>query len=150
MSTCTNLILRFICRYPMLACRSFPMPNVSTAESRGELLELRRSRRFTLSAPAFFCWMDLDGKMRERPGMTRDVAMAGAFIVADAVPPLHAAVSVDIYCPGSNGRIVELHGEGKVTRVEGSTHTISGFAAEVMFQAKSSDDASVLGPREVQ
>ena len=89
--------------------------------------------------------------MRECPGTTRDVAMAGAFIMADTVPPLYAAVSVDIYCPvGMNGKIVELHGEGKVTRVEGSRQSISGFAAEVMFQPQSPDDGAGLGPREEQ
>src|ERR1700753_1705852 len=116
------------------------MPSLSKAESAGELVELvehRRSRRFRISAPVFFCWMDEEGTLRERSGTTRDVSMVGAFIVADVVPPLGAPVGVDIYLPADvSGRVVELHGEGKVARVEASGETGSGFAAAAMFQTQ--------------
>jgi hypothetical protein len=89
--------------------------------------------------------------MHDRSGTTRDVSMAGAFIVSDGGPHPGAPVGVDIYLPvDTSGKIVELHGEGKVTRVEGFGETSSGFAAEVMFQTRSSSDSAELGPHKAQ
>jgi PilZ domain len=127
------------------------MPSLLTTESAGELLELRRSRRFPLSAPVFFCWVDRDGTLHDHSGTTRDVSMAGAFIVADIAPHLGAPIGVDIYLPVDvSGRVVGLHGEGTVARVDGPGQTGSGFAAEVMFQTRSSGDVDGWGPHEAQ
>jgi hypothetical protein len=77
--------------------------------------------------------------------------MAGVFIEADLVPYLGAPVGVDIYLPVDvSGKSVELHGEGRVARIEGSGQTAAGFVAEVMFQTRSSGDAAALGPHEAQ
>jgi hypothetical protein len=104
-----------------------------------------------MSAPVFFSWLDQDGTLHDQSGTTRDVSMAGAFIVADTVPSLGATVGVDIYLPyDKTGRIVELHGEGKVSRVEGAGRTSSGFAAEVMFQTPSSSAEARLSLHEAQ
>jgi hypothetical protein len=94
-----------------------------------------------MAAPVFFCWVDRDGALRDRSGITRDVSMTGAFIVADVIPDFDAPVGVDIYLPvNMGGKIVELHGEGKVARIAGASEGGSGFAAEVMFQTRSSSD----------
>ncbi len=127
------------------------MASVLTSESTRDFLELRRSKRFPLYAPVFFCWVDRNGTLHDRWGTTRDVSMAGAFIVADMVPHLGAPVGVDIYLPVDvSGGSLELHGEGKVARVEGSGQTGSGFAAEVIFQTQPSGDSAGLGPHEAQ
>jgi len=77
--------------------------------------------------------------------------MAGAFIEASMVPHLGAPIGVDIYLPiDVGGKIVELHGEGKVARVEAPGQTGSGFVAEVMFQTRSSGDVDGLDPHEAQ
>ena len=114
-------------------------------------MELRRARRFRLSAPVFFCWVDREGTLQERSGTTRDVCMSGAFIVSDMVPHPSAPVGVDIYLAGDvAGRVVELHGEGKVTRVEYSGKTSTGFAVEVAFQTRSSSGDPGAGSEKAQ
>jgi hypothetical protein len=77
--------------------------------------------------------------------------MTGLFVVADTLPPAGAPVSVDVYLPTDViGKVVELRGEGKVVRVEGTGQAESGFAAEVMFQTQHSSDVAGLGPHETQ
>jgi hypothetical protein len=128
-----------------------PMHRLLTAELTQELAELRRSRRFPLAVPVFFCWVDRDGTMHDHSGTTRNVSMAGAFIAADIAPLLGAPIGVDIYLPVDvSGKTVELHGEGKVARVDGPGQTGSGFAAEVMFQTRASGDVDGWGPNEAQ
>lgn len=78
--------------------------------------------------------------------------MGGAFIVTDKGPHLGAPVGVDIYLPiDISGKTVELHGEGKVARVEQSGESGPGFAAEVMFQTRASNEpAAGLVPTKAQ
>jgi hypothetical protein len=128
-----------------------PMHRLLTVESTPQLVELRRSTRFPLTAPVFFSWVDRDGIMHDHSGTTRNVSMAGAFIAADISPLPGAPIGVDIYLPVDvSGRTVELHGEGKVARVDGPGLTGSGFAAEVMFQTRSAGDFDGTGPNEAQ
>jgi PilZ domain len=126
------------------------MSSLLAAPCVGEIVELRRARRFQLSAPAFFCWTDQGGALQERSGTTRDICMAGAFIVAETVPPAGARVGVDIYLPAEiSGKGLELHGEGKVVRVENAGQSASGFAADVVFQVQQSGSPE-MDPHETQ
>jgi hypothetical protein len=127
------------------------MPSLLTAASVREIVELRRSRRFLLAAPAFFCWVDRDGILQERSGTTRDMCMAGAFIVSETVPPTGARVGVEVYLPAEVGSCgLELHGEGRVVRVEHPAQSGSGFATQVVFQTQPLNYVARLGPHENQ
>jgi hypothetical protein len=74
----------------------------------------------------------------DRGGMTRDICSSGAFILAETVPPASCSIGLDVYLPSPDpgGRKLQLHGEGKVVRVEQQGQNKSGFAAEAMFQTE--------------
>jgi hypothetical protein len=102
----------------------------------GMQVELRKAKRYRLSAPAVFWWRDSGGILQERMGVTRDICSTGGFVLADAHPPGGAHVEVDVYFPLSDMKIVQLHGDGKVVRLERQENVISGFAAELAFQTE--------------
>jgi len=115
-------------------------------------MELRKSRRYHLTAPAF-CWFKRsDGTLQEAQGTTRDISDRGVFVVAELLPFPGAHVELDVYLPsaGLTPRSVQLHGEGIVLRVGEVGTSQSGFAAEVLFQTESYDAATVLGPKGIQ
>ncbi len=122
----------------------------TTAES-ARSMELRKSKRYPLSALAAFCWAGADGKLQERLGVTRDICVTGVAVVSDAAPPQGSAVELDVYFPAKAiGKAVQLHGEGKVTRVERQQETTIGFAAEVNFQTRPSSEAVFPNPGKTQ
>jgi hypothetical protein len=111
-------------------------------------VERRRSRRFRLSAPAVFCWAGSDGILHEHAGATRDISKAGALVISDLVPPSSCPVEVDVYLPRETaGRGLQLHGEGRVVRVEAEGTSGSGFATEATFQTELPNNLTMfLGP----
>jgi hypothetical protein len=115
-------------------------------------MELRKTRRYRLSAPAFYCWERADGTLQEAQGITRDISDRGVFIVARELPPVGKFVELDVHLPGGTGtaRAAQLHGEGTVVRTSGPGAAASGFAAAVIFHPESSDTATVLGPEGIQ
>jgi hypothetical protein len=111
-------------------------------------MELRKSKRYRLSAHAVFCWESSNGILEERAGTTRDICSTGSFIVADSAPPRNAQVQINVYFPSFLGRAdttVELRGEGKIVRVERQGSSVKGFAAELIFQTGSSGGVAELG-----
>lgn len=110
-------------------------------------MELRKARRYCLSAPAFYCWERADGTLQEEQGITRDISHRGVFILAKELPPAGANLELNVYLPSIRGtpRSVQLNGEGTVVRVGTSEVGQSGFAAEVIFHTESSDSPTVLG-----
>jgi hypothetical protein len=101
-------------------------------------MELRKSRRYRLSAPASFFWESLDGRLREGRGTTLDISTTGTFIVTDAVPHGGAQLELNVYLPSAEraASTVQLHGEGKVVRLDQRQKSVNGFAAEVTLQAE--------------
>jgi hypothetical protein len=122
------------------------MPYASVA------VDLRKSRRYSLSAPAVFLWERPDGLLQEGEGTIRDIGDRGVFILGDLAPPLGGHVDVDVYLPclepGRNA--VRLHGEGTVIRVDRDPDGIQGFAATVAFQTEAASGPTVVNPRTVQ
>lgn len=126
---------------------------ITTAKQRtGAQMELRKSTRYLVSAPTFYWWERADGTLQGAQGITRDISDRGVFILANELPPVGKCVELDVYLPAVPGtaRAAQLHGEGTVVRVNGGGATESGFAAEVVFRAESSDAGKVLGSRRVQ
>lgn len=110
--------------------------------------ELRKAKRYRLSAPAVFEWASQGGDPHGGQGVTRDVNASGVYVFADALPPVGALVHLEILLPkltGPGARIC-LTGEGVVFRVEprgshGTETSKAGFAASVQFYPEAMDSA---------
>jgi hypothetical protein len=109
-------------------------------------VELRKSKRYQLSAPALFMWAHQDRKPLSGRGVTRDINTHGVYVLTDALLPVGARVHVEIVLPKlvNTGSGMHLHGEGVVLRTDphsakslGATET--GFAASVQFYHESAD-----------
>jgi len=102
-------------------------------------MDLRKAKRYSLSAPVSFWWERADRTLQEGQGTTFDISSQGVFIVATLVPPVGVHLEIEVYLPSAGGapKSVQLHGEGKVVRAS-KKGPESGFAAEVMFQTESS------------
>ena len=85
--------------------------------------------------------------LQEAQGRIRDISSRGVFILAEVLPSPGAHLELNVYLPSLSGtpRSVQLSGEGTVLRVARGEVGQSGFAAEVIFHAESSDSATVLG-----
>lgn len=76
------------------------------------------------------------------------ICYCGAFIDSGFLLPSPGAhIEVDVYLPplSPTARSVQLHGEGRVLRVNPAGTDPPGFAAEVLFHTESSDAAFILG-----
>ena len=102
-------------------------------------MDLRKAKRYPLSAPVSFWWERADGILQEGRGTTLDISSLGVFILATPSPPAGVHVEVEVSLRAASGapKSVQLHGEGKVVRA-GRKGQEPGFAAEVVFQAQSS------------
>lgn len=118
----------------------------------GVLLELRKSRRYRLFAPASFSWARPDGLLQEGRGTIRDISERGVYITGEVVPLLGAHLDVDVYLPSLElaGNSVQLHGEGIVIRVDQGPESAKGFAADVLFQTESSSGPTIVNPNHLQ
>ena len=111
-------------------------------------IELRKTKRYQLSAPALFLWAPQEGKPQSGQGATRDINASGVYVLADDLPPVGALVQLDILLPklGDPGFGMSLAGEGVVLRVEprgsrGADTSKGGFAASVQFYPEAAASA---------
>ncbi len=104
----------------------------------GAQMDMRKAKRYPLSAPVSFWWERADRTLQEGEGTTLDISILGVFVVTTLVPPAGVHLEVEVYLPSSSGapKTVQLHGEGKVMRA-GRKASESGFAAQVLFQTES-------------
>jgi hypothetical protein len=116
---------------------------MQTKQTGTLIVELRKTNRYRLSAPAIFWWARPDGQSQGSEGVTRDLSTAGVFVVAGLCPPVGARVQLDILLPRMNDTAVgvRLHGEGLVLRVERGGTTTTGFAASVQFYPEAPDES---------
>lgn len=129
------------------------MPATSfNASFPGATVELRRSRRYRLPAPASFLWESPDGSLQQSSGTIRDISDRGAFVTADVVPPTGAHLDVDVHLPSleSGSGAMHLHGEGTVVRVDLQVEGIRGFAAALAFQTEAGSWPTVVSPGKLQ
>lgn len=103
-------------------------------------VELRRAKRYRLTAPAIFLWAPQDGEPQRGAGETRDINTFGVFVVTDSLPPVGSRVQMEIMLPTltDTGSGMHLQGEGIVLRgeprgAEGTGSGQAGFAASVQF-----------------
>jgi hypothetical protein len=108
-------------------------------------IELRKAKRYQLSAPARFMWAPQDRKPQSGQGVTRDINASGVYVLTDELPAVGALVQLDILLPKleNPGFGMSLAGEGVVLRVEprgaqGAGTSKAGFAASVQFYPEAS------------
>ena len=113
---------------------------LTTTPRTGAEVDLRKAKRYPLSALVLFCWKRVDGILQEGEGTTRDISIRGVFIVAQSPPPPGVLLELDVYLSSLSGtpKSVQLHGEGKVIRVSGRQEPEPGFAVEATFQTENS------------
>lgn len=105
------------------------------------VIELRKTKRYRLSAPALFVWAPQDGKPKNGKGVTRDINTFGVYVLTDAVPPIGARVQMEIVLP----RLVDsspgmrLQGEGIVLRCVNGDASKRGFAASAQFYPEATE-----------
>lgn len=128
------------------------LTKLSSVSFGGVAVDLRKSRRYRLLAPASFLWERPDGLLQEGKGMIRDISDRGVFVTGDLVPPLGAHLEVDVQLPSldAGSGAVHLHGEGTVMRVDREAEGIKGFAAAVAFQTEAASGPTVVNPRKLQ
>jgi len=104
-------------------------------------IELRKAKRYRLSAPALFMWAPQDGKPKSGQGVTRDINTFGVFIQTDALPPVGARVQMEVVLPklADTSPGMHLQGEGIVLRCENGDATRRGFAASAQFYPEASE-----------
>jgi hypothetical protein len=112
------------------------------------VLELRKAKRYRLSAPAHFWWAPSEGKPQSSKGVTRDINASGVYVLADELPPSGALVQLEILLPKLQdpGFGMTLAGEGVVLRAEppgsrGPGTSGGGFAASVQFYPEATASA---------
>jgi hypothetical protein len=84
-------------------------------------LEMRKEMRYRLDAPAHFTWGNGQQPQRVRgEGVTRDISVLGAFILAPSCPPVDSAIRVEIVLPSLTGLKppIRFRAGARVVRVE--------------------------------
>jgi len=110
------------------------------------VIELRKAKRYPLSAPVHFMWACQDGKPQSGHGTTCDINTLGVYVLTDILPPVGALVQMEIVLPklADTGPGMHLTGEGVVLRRESdATKRVGakarGFAASMQFYPKTTD-----------
>jgi len=97
-------------------------------------MERRTQDRYMLNARALFSWEGPEQKRFEGDGVTRDISIAGAFILSRSCPPTHTKVQVELFLPPIHGTVatVRMRAEARVLRVESGPpgEQQSGFAVD--------------------
>ncbi|MFY9528439.1 MAG: PilZ domain-containing protein [Candidatus Acidiferrales bacterium] len=90
-------------------------------------MERRKAVRYRLAARAVFAWKGPEGNPRRAEGVTRDIGLGGAFILAGTCPPIESRVQLDIFLPpfrqSARGTKITADEEVLVVRVE---HPVAG------------------------
>ena len=89
-------------------------------------MDHRQHRRYQLSAPVSFSWESREGAVGTGEGRTRDISVAGVFVLTAGLVPEGSLVRMDVNLPPVNarGQRVHLRSQGRVLRAEDR-----GFAA---------------------
>jgi hypothetical protein len=108
-------------------------------------MERRTQDRYLLSARAEFSWEGPEQKRFEGEGVTRDISVAGAFILTRSCPPANTEVQVELFLPPFHGTVatVRMRARALVLRVERASRSEqqSGFAIDSAgFRLPSEDE----------
>jgi hypothetical protein len=88
--------------------------------------------RYRLGASVLFTWEGAQQNRLQAEGITRDISVQGAFILAPTCPPVEATVQVEVFLPSLQAAApaVRIKAESRVLRVEHieGDHGRIGFA----------------------
>jgi PilZ domain len=89
-------------------------------KGRDKTLEPRNAIRYPIAASVVFRWEDQMGTVFRGMGVTRDISVSGAFIIAMDCPPAGSMLTVEIFLPYLENRrqFMRMVTEGRVARVE--------------------------------
>jgi hypothetical protein len=89
-------------------------------------LELRQNRRYRLTAPISFSWESPQGALGMDQGSTRDISIAGVFILTKSLLPVGSLLRMDVTLPPLHPKSQRVHirTQGHVVRSQEN-----GFAA---------------------
>ena len=78
-------------------------------------MERRGATRFRLRLAVVFSWRDEHGIVQGSEGWSRDLSSRGIYVRAETVPPVGAAVEMNVFLPepGYQIRAAELHAKGQ-------------------------------------
>jgi hypothetical protein len=97
-----------------------------------EPMEMRKEIRYRLDAPAVFSWEGARHRHFQGEGITRDISVQGAFILAATMPPPDCPIQVDLLLPPLTGMssMMRITGKARVLRVEhpAGDNWTNGFA----------------------
>jgi hypothetical protein len=101
--------------------------NISSNQA---FVESRKYRRYRFEVPVIFFWKDAQANRHEHIGITRDLSVRGAFVVATTHPPLDAHIKLKEFLPaGGQAPPLQMFGEGKLVRVKTAPESPpAGFA----------------------
>jgi hypothetical protein len=90
------------------------------AKSGADLVDLRSAIRYRLTAPVMFSWKGPGARRLRAKGLTRDISVAGVFVLASSCPPPDIMVMMEILFPSFwiGHHPLKLVTEGRVIRVE--------------------------------
>jgi hypothetical protein len=114
-------------------------------------LEKRHTKRYELTNPVKFWWVDQSGAIQASQGKTLDISSSGVMVMASKCPPKGARIQATISVAPHDGSDspLELNVEGIVVRIELAKGTRPsqrsiGFAASVHFYFELSNDSDDL------
>jgi hypothetical protein len=93
--------------------------------------ERRKSIRYRVSAPALFYWKSGRGNRLRGEGITRDISVAGAYIISATCPPTDLPIDLEIILPCGLTWKQRIKAKTRVLRVEHGVRgrARSGFSA---------------------
>ena len=121
------------------------MQNFKTAEDRTkslfaqnctgvsllDVMDRRKSTRYSLKALVAFLWKDSQGNPHQGAGSMRDISVRGLFVATITPPPVGTAVRLEVCFESSlTEPCVTVWAKGRICRVEKDGNTKrEGFAA---------------------
>ena len=91
------------------------------------VLQPRAYNRYQLQVPVIFSWEDAEGIRQEHLGITRDVSIKGASVLAKTPPPLHANIKLKAFrLPVGDTLSQRMVGQGQVVRVKPARGSLPG------------------------
>ena len=108
-------------------------------------MELRRTKRYYVQAPASFSWKDSNKSSQTAEGMTRDISTQAIFVVASHCPRAGDQLRLDVQLPSLRGTPgVRLGGDGIVLRVDRTESGATGFAVATTLRSEVRDAMDIL------
>lgn len=100
---------------------------IAIAHGAGQSVERRTGIRYRMNASVMFRWRGPNNEPYQGEGVTRDMSVAGAFILTATCPPPNALVQMEVFLPLSDsGSKVLMKSDMTVLRVE---HDLPGKSA---------------------